>query len=237
MPDKPEVAAMADALGIDPDMVVGKLLRFWIWCDSQSRNCHALGVTEKFIDRLVRQNNFAENLKKVGWLNVKNGELVVPHFDRHNGQTSKDRALNQRRQEKIRSRKSNGASVTKPLPEEEEEEDIDLSHTGGTPPAEKAAEKTATNLPADPKQAVQFAGVQAIPEDFIVATFERCMAVGWIDTQRRPIASWPHYLAKSWRDEQQRAKQPAGAGKGAPRGGPVPWQRQSGSEIEDKKDF
>lgn len=60
-------------------------------------------------------------------------------------------------------------------------------------------------LPKDHKEAIAFAGVQMIPPDFIRETFDRCMAVGWIDTQGRAIASWPHYLAKSYADAKQRS--------------------------------
>jgi DNA replication protein DnaT len=35
-PDKPEVFVIADRLGIDPDAVVGKLVRLWIWADQQT---------------------------------------------------------------------------------------------------------------------------------------------------------------------------------------------------------
>lgn len=89
-------------------------------------------------------------------------------------------------------------------------------------------------LPSSHSEAIQFAGPQMIPEDFIRATFDRCMAVGFIDTQKRPIASWPHYLAKSWHDEQARAK--AGTGRGS-KDGPVPWQRNQHVVVEKREDF
>lgn len=61
-----------------------------------------------------------------------------------------------------------------------------------------------SSLPQSHAEAIAFAGVQMIPTDFIRETFDRCMAVGWIDTQGREIASWPHYLAKSYADAKQR---------------------------------
>lgn len=89
-------------------------------------------------------------------------------------------------------------------------------------------------LPSSHAEAIQFAGPQMIPEDFIRATFDRCMAVGFIDTQKRPIKSWSHYLAKSWRDEQQRA---ANTKIGKTADGPVPWQRNQHVVIEKREDF
>jgi hypothetical protein len=40
-PDKPEVFEMAAELGIDPDAVVGKLLRVWKWFDQQTTDGNA----------------------------------------------------------------------------------------------------------------------------------------------------------------------------------------------------
>lgn len=34
--DKPEVCQLADLAGIDPDAVVGKLMRVWGWFDQQT---------------------------------------------------------------------------------------------------------------------------------------------------------------------------------------------------------
>jgi len=103
LPDKPEVMQMADFLGIDPDAVVGKLLRFWNWCDVQCVNGDALSVTKTFLDRITFCKNFAEAMIRAGWL-VENGDTIsIANFDRHNGKTSKLRALANRRMAKNRS--------------------------------------------------------------------------------------------------------------------------------------
>lgn len=119
-PDKPEVVKMADVLGIDQDAVVGKLVRLWIWADENSIDGNGVSVTDLFIDRLTFQKGFALALRNVGWLTGKNSCLMLPNFDRHNGQTSKDRANTNRRVAKHRA-SCNGDGVTtqlqKPLPE------------------------------------------------------------------------------------------------------------------------
>lgn len=128
-PDKPEVYAMAADLGIDPDAVVGKLVRFWTWCDQQSISGNALTVTDSVLDRITHQPGFSDALRKVAWLEVRSGSLQVPRFDRHNGQTSKARAVCNRRVAEHRN-KCNAPSVTnvtpqalgKPLPEKRREE-------------------------------------------------------------------------------------------------------------------
>jgi hypothetical protein len=128
-PDKPEVYTMATILDIDPDAVVGKLIRFWAWCDQQSISGNALTVTESVLDRITHQPGFSDALRKVAWLEVRSGSLQVPRFDRHNGQTSKARAVCNRRVAEHRD-KCNALSVTnvtpqaleKPLPEKRREE-------------------------------------------------------------------------------------------------------------------
>jgi len=118
-PDKPEVHEMADILGIDPDAVVGKLLRLWIWCDQQTLDGNAISVTKHVIDRITYAPGFSAALLKVDWLLARSGSLAIPHFDRHNGQSAKKRADANRRVSKHRAGKignCNAESVTKPLP-------------------------------------------------------------------------------------------------------------------------
>lgn len=118
MPDKPEVARMADHLNIDHDAVAGKLIRFWIWGDQQSIDGNDLGVTPSFIDRLTNCPGFSDALVSVGWLIVRNSRLSIPNFNRHNGQTAKNRALTKNRMKRSR----DAANVTKPSLEKRREE-------------------------------------------------------------------------------------------------------------------
>ncbi len=117
-PDKPEIDKMATILKLDHDSVLGKCVRVWIWADLQSVDGNALSVTESFLDRLTYCPGFASSLRQVGWLSGKDGHLMIPNFDRHNGQTAKNRALTGKRVQKSR----NAASVTKSLPEKRREE-------------------------------------------------------------------------------------------------------------------
>ncbi len=123
-PDKPEVVAIADQLGIDQDAVVGKLLRLWIWADQQSENGNALSVTKTFIDRITFCEGFAAALNDAGWLDGSDGNLQIPNFDRHNGKSAKQRANTAKRIRK--SRKCNADTVTESateaLPEKRREE-------------------------------------------------------------------------------------------------------------------
>lgn len=109
-PDKPEIFEMSDILGLDPDAVLGKLIRVWCWMDSNSSNGHIKSVTSVLIDRVTCVQGFADAMKEVEWL----ADGVIPNFDRHLGESSKKRAKDAERQRKSRnnSNKSHEESVT-----------------------------------------------------------------------------------------------------------------------------
>jgi len=133
-PDKPEIVQLAAHLDIDHDAAFGKCVRFWIWTDQQSQNGHDLTVTSAFLDRLTNCPGFTDALVKVGWLRKRNTNFSVPNFDRHNGQTAKNRAL--ARDRKRASRKSHGMSVTKTGPEVEVEVEVEVPPPTPPPPGE-----------------------------------------------------------------------------------------------------
>lgn len=130
-PDKPEIFAIAEQLQLDPDAVVGKLMRVWIWADSQTEDghipvtaasrgqrdiCHA-SVTHKIVDRLVSMPGFAAAMEAVCWLSPDGS---IPGFGRHNGETAKKRALARERKARQRtdsvtheSRKQRDKNVTR----------------------------------------------------------------------------------------------------------------------------
>ena len=126
-PDKPEVLAIAARMNLDPDAVVGKLIRIWSWFDTHTIDGNASSVTFALLDRLAGVTGFAEQMTFVGWLDQKGHLLTLPNFEYHNGETAKKRALGKNRQEKRRSNdesnaNSNASSVTKALPEKRREE-------------------------------------------------------------------------------------------------------------------
>lgn len=122
-PDKPEVLAIASRLNLDPDAVVGKLVRIWCWFDTHTVNGNASCVTFSFLDRITGVTGFAEQVALIGWLVQDGHDLRLPNFEYHNGETAKQRALGKNRAEKARSNaKSNAPIVTKSLPEKRREE-------------------------------------------------------------------------------------------------------------------
>ena len=126
-PDKPEVLAISSRMNLDPDAVVGKLVRIWSWFDTHTIDGNANSVTFSLLDRLAGITGFAEQMTFVGWLDQKGHVLTLPNFEYHNGETAKKRALGKNRQDKHRNNEesnanSNASSVTKTSPEKRREE-------------------------------------------------------------------------------------------------------------------
>lgn len=109
--NKPEVWEMAGRLGIDPDAVVGKLLRVWGWFSNHTIDGNAPSVTKALLDRDCGVTGFCAAMIEAGWMIEEDGRIRLPNFDRHNSQTAKTRALTAKRvaNHKV---KSNASSVT-----------------------------------------------------------------------------------------------------------------------------
>lgn len=130
-PDKPEIYQIAEILSIDPDAVLGKMVRVWAWADQQTIDGNAGSVTKSVIDRLTFITGFADALISVGWMANINNKLTFPNFERHNGDSSKKRALTNRRVAEHRKKKNHNVTIPalqKALPEEEEEVKDTLSN-------------------------------------------------------------------------------------------------------------
>ena len=134
-PDKPEVWAMAERLGIDADAVVGKLVRIWIWADQQTHDGNARSVTKALLNRVSGVTGFAEAMINVGWLKAEEAGLVFTNFDRHNGHTAKKRSLSAKR---VETHRASNATVTPEAlqqryksvtREEKRREEVDSSNT------------------------------------------------------------------------------------------------------------
>jgi hypothetical protein len=121
--DKPEVCQIADLADIDPDAVVGKLMRVWGWFDQQTENGNAPSVSKKLLDRMVGVTGFCEHMKSVGWMVEAEGMISLPHFERHNGKTAKNRLLTAKRvaNHKSANAKGNARNVSGALPKEDVE--------------------------------------------------------------------------------------------------------------------
>jgi hypothetical protein len=115
--DDPAVIAIAAALNLDEDTIVGKLTRLWGWANRQTENGNVPGVTEKWLDRYIGVTGFAQAMVDAGWLVVESDQVTFPNFDRWMSETAKRRGLTARRVAKSRGNKCNAKSVTKVLPQ------------------------------------------------------------------------------------------------------------------------
>jgi hypothetical protein len=143
-PDKPEVVAIASRLGIDPDAVVGKLIRVWSWFDKHTVDGNAESVTLAFLDRITGVTGFGEQMIYVGWLHQNGSILTMVNFGYHNGKSAKSRALGRDRVANHR----NGSSVTNALPEKRREENITTINSSGAK-APKAKRLDVDSLPTE----------------------------------------------------------------------------------------
>lgn len=145
-PDKPEVCAIATRLRIDPDAVVGKLVRLWAWAESNRIQPNDLGVTKEFLDKVCGRKGFTEALLQAGWLIEGPEGLSLPNFERHNGNDSKVRGLTARRVEKHRKTKlqTNAVIVTK-KPKKKPELTHELPDVNHVAPAITISEPLETN--------------------------------------------------------------------------------------------
>lgn len=111
--DAPEVRRLAKALGVTKDDVYGKLFRLWSWFDRHSHNGVVPGEDLEAIDDLIGVPGFAAALVSVGWLGDAVGGIVIPHWERHNSETAKQRALDASRKALER----HGAAVSGNVPD------------------------------------------------------------------------------------------------------------------------
>lgn len=88
-----DVLRLSDILGTDDPTTVGLLVLFWSWVDRQTTNGEGIKVSRERLDKLVGRHGFSDGMLIIGWLGGECGNLYVPNFERHNGNSAKARAL------------------------------------------------------------------------------------------------------------------------------------------------
>lgn len=102
---KPETVRIAAALRRSTDEVVGMLVRFWSWAQSQSSDGTLEGLDIAMAAAACHvSTKFLESLASVGWLVQADHGLVVPNFDRWMGNSAKSRLQGALRKQRERSR-------------------------------------------------------------------------------------------------------------------------------------
>jgi hypothetical protein len=175
----PAVFQIAAALEMDELAVVGRLWKVWAWADQHCADCNAVSVTRNVLDRITSTPGFADAMQKVGWLEGLDGALSFPHFDRHNGQTAKKRALTKNRVEKTRT-----DSVTLPALQKRYQRR-----------EEKSSSITVGLEGFDLEQVIEAGRRASITEDVCRAYHDDREGAGWMDGKGRPVRSMPHDLS------------------------------------------
>lgn len=119
LPEKPETLAITAAMGwTDPDLTVGKLMRLFRWFDQQTVDGNAARVTPALLDHVLGVTGLTQAVASVGWISITEDGLSLCKFDRHNGESAKQRAQTAKRVAKHKSNaKANDEVTQAPLPE------------------------------------------------------------------------------------------------------------------------
>lgn len=206
LPDKPEVDMLADLLGMEPDTVVGKLIRVWAWANQHTLDGHAVTVTASGLDRRAHCEGFAAAMRKAGWLEGRDGALTFPRFERHNGQTAKARLLARERKVRERSRSERDEIVT-PRGQRREEKNINTPPTreAGEPAvlgASRAQGSERTHLPPTAEAAERSVPNAGIPASFLRDAWMQVASRGGKDGAGQTITNWALYVTRRWEREK-----------------------------------
>ncbi|HRF02178.1 MAG TPA: hypothetical protein PLI18_16800 [Pirellulaceae bacterium] len=102
-PLKPEILEIADILGVSRREAFAVVMEFWLWIDSHSKHGELRRLRVSHVDGVLSQPGLASALLSVGWLaQSEDGTLFVPNYDRHGGETAKERAIRKERNDRHR---------------------------------------------------------------------------------------------------------------------------------------
>jgi DNA replication protein DnaT len=202
-PDKAEIFEMAALLDIDPDAVLGKLIRVWSWIDSNSEDGHIKSVTHVLIDRVTCCVGFSDAMKNVGWLT----DSEIPNFDRHLGENAKKRAKDSERKRKSRDGHKN--SVTEVVTESgldkieiREDKDKDKDKDKSNLPAKAGEPKSKRFVPPTLEEVARYMGDYALSKQKTISPAEPEKFInfyeskGWLVGNKKMV-SW-QASARGW---------------------------------------
>jgi hypothetical protein len=119
----PKVVRMASALKADRLRVVGGLMSVWCLFDAHSADGKIEGYDFGTVDELLNWSGFAAAMSAVNWLAQDDESLVLPDFDKHNGQSAKRRAQDADRKREVRKASASDADNMRTREEKRREED------------------------------------------------------------------------------------------------------------------
>jgi hypothetical protein len=90
---KPEVMRLARLLGSTPQHAAGCCMMVWEWAEEVTENGIIPGITAADVSFAAGVEGIGEALMEVGWLLETDDAVVLPNWERHNGEPAKRRAL------------------------------------------------------------------------------------------------------------------------------------------------
>jgi hypothetical protein len=186
--EDPAVIAMGGQTGLDEFAVVGRLQNLWSWADRQSRDGHAVGVTEKWIDARLRCDGFAKAMQSVGWLHLTAKGIEFPNFDRHNGESAKKRALGT-----VRKAKQRAGLADPDAAESASQMSHDVSHKVSRIKRDKSETREEKRREEDKNpsgskassKSTRAKGTKRVPDDFVVTDDMQAWAA-----EKAPLVNW-----------------------------------------------
>jgi hypothetical protein len=92
LPTAREVLILAEQCRCEVDVILGRLVRLWIWLDAETSDGRLFGVTVEMASKSLHlPKSFFEALVSVGWLEVHEWGLSIPGWDRWFSQSAKAR--------------------------------------------------------------------------------------------------------------------------------------------------
>ena len=182
--DDPSVFKLAELMGVDELHVIGCLFCFWAWADKHAVDGRVDGATSRLVDRVSSTPGFSAAMEQVGWIVVDAGGVCIPNFDRHNGESAKERGLKNARQARWRAGRADvvdGAASTDASTREE-----------------KRREEIKTKTPRKRAAATQLVSLS----DLMAEGVERQHAVDWLAT--RKVKNLP-LTQTAWEDAKAEA--------------------------------
>jgi hypothetical protein len=163
--EDPAVIKISGLLGKPPLEVVGMCWKLWSWV---SRQCHDESVTDvtvgalrfraavteltkQELERAIGIDGFVESMIKVKWLlELKNGLIAIPNYDRWLAKSAKTRGLATKRQRKHRAQQCHDGNVT--MSRSDRDKNV-------TTVQDRTAEKTLVH-PSDEQPLVSLRGIE-----------------------------------------------------------------------------
>ena len=117
---KPEVLELCDVCGLEPDVVIGRLVQLWLWAALNAEDGTAKMTPPRLCRTFGGDVDFWNAVKEVGWLEIdaERRTVTVPGWEERFSGTAKARAMKAKRAATYESthpgRKSSGAQAPEP---------------------------------------------------------------------------------------------------------------------------